>query len=215
MPVHFPEIKATFIHVPKTGGTSFYNWISENVNTYIQLPDNNYATGSINGATELWGDLGTTMSFVRNPYSRLVSMYEYQYAKAQLLVSTYKPGTNMSDSLLDHLRLIALCKRGFEYWVKCVCTDSPEIYSIYDGNPNQISVSSWFNGTIPDVVVKTESLNTDFYKVRDVIAPGNTTPLPWDNVTQHRPYRDYYNDETKKLVAMKFKDDLDNFNYDF
>jgi hypothetical protein len=28
MSIHFPKIPATFIHVPRTGGTSFYKWVS-------------------------------------------------------------------------------------------------------------------------------------------------------------------------------------------
>jgi hypothetical protein len=216
MPVHFPNIPATFIHVPKTGGTSFYHWLQKNISNYEQLAENNYATGSIIGAQQQWNSLGTTFSFVRNPYSRLVSMYEYQYAKAKIQIRDYRPGSIMVDSYLDHLRLIAISKKGFDYWIDCICNDKDEVYSIYDGDPTQVSVSSWFNGQLPNIVIKTEELSTEFYKIQDLLTGGTCRdPLPWVNTTEHKPYREYYNNTTKKLVADKFKDDLNLFDYDF
>ena len=215
MAVHFPQQRATFIHVPKTGGTSFYTWIEKNLTGYDQQAENIYETGCVVGAIKQWNDLGTVFSFVRNPYSRLVSMYEYQFIKAKQHVEMYKPGTPMQDSYMDHLKLIALSRKGFDHWVTAICTDDPAIYSIYDGHPDRISVASWFRGSMPNFVIKTENLNQEFYKIRELLAPGNTDPLPWVNTTEHKPYREYYNETTKQLVAEKFKDDLDLFDYDF
>jgi len=138
MAVHFLDVPATFIHVPKTGGTSFYHWIEENICNYEKPIENKYATGSILGAEKKWGDLGIIFSFVRNPYSRLVSMYEHQYSVAQKEIKGYYLNKGMSDSYIDHLKLISVAKKGFNYWLECVCYDKPEIYNIYDGNPNQI-----------------------------------------------------------------------------
>jgi len=216
MAVHFPKADATFIHVPKTGGTSFYDWISRNVVDYDQQPNNNYEHGSIDGARRQWGNLGTIFSFARNPYSRLVSMYLYQYNEATNQIKAHQEGKAISGSLLDHLKLIAVSKKGFDYWVKCICADSEEIYSIYDGDPSTILVSSWYNGTVPNIIIKTEELNTEFYKIADLLTNGQSTePLPWINTTQHTHYRDYYTSETQQLVYNKFKDDLELFRYKF
>jgi Sulfotransferase family len=216
MPVHFPKVKATFIHVPKTGGTSFYHWIDKNIKDFDRLDDNNYATGSVDGAAKVWGDLGIVFSFVRNPYSRLVSMYEYMYAEAVKEISRHVPGGKLTDSYMDHLKLISVSKKGFDYWVTSICTDSPEIYSIYDGDPNTINVCSWYNQKIPDIIIKTEDLDKEFYKIQDLLTDGLCRdPIPWVNTTKHKPYQDYYNDVTRKLVSKKFAQDLDTFKYTF
>jgi len=216
MSIHFSDIPATFIHVPRTGGTSFYKWVQKNIRNYVKLPEHNYATGSIENAQKTWNNLGTTFSFVRNPYSRLVSMYEYQYAKAKILIKDYQPGSLRGDGYLDHLRLIALSRKGFNYWIECICTNKTEIYNIYDGDPNQVSVNSWFSGQMPNIVIKTEELNTEFYKIQDLLTGGSCRdPLPWVNTVDHKPYQEYYNDNTRQMVAEKFKDDLTMFGYKF
>jgi hypothetical protein len=216
MSIHFPDIPATFIHVPRTGGTSFYKWVQKNIPNYIRLPEHNYATGSIENVQKTWNDLGTTFSFVRNPYSRLVSMYEYQYTKAKILIKDYQPGSLRGDSYLDHLRLIALSRKGFNYWIECICTNKEEIYNIYDGDPNQVSVNSWFSGQYPNIIIKTEELNKEFYKIQDLLTGGSCRdPLPWVNAVDHKPYQEYYNDTTRQMVAEKFKDDLTIFGYEF
>lgn len=215
MPVHFPSVKATFIHVPKTGGTSFYNWLQDNMEDYIQVDMNSYENGSIDGATKLWGDLGTVFSFVRNPYSRLVSMYTYQYAKAKAQI--LNPG-NLPKymTVSDYLKIISVSQKGFDYWLQCICNDSDEIYKVSDASPDQITVSSWFNGSLPDIIIKTENLNDEFYKIQNLLTNGQCkVPLPWANTSDHKPYREYYTEETRKLVERKFADDLNNFGYDF
>lgn len=213
MPIRFPNVNATFIHVPKTGGTSFYNWVYANVDSYLQPPENNYENGSVDGATKLWGDLGTIFSFVRNPYSRLVSMYTYHYAKAREYLKVRPKSLPMP--LVDYIRVVAISEKGFDYWLDCVCNDREELYKIGDAAPDRMTVTSWFNGKIPNLIIKTEELNINFHHVRDLIAPGNTVQLPWDNVSVHGSYRDYYTDHSKQLVVKKFGEDLDNFKYTF
>jgi Sulfotransferase family len=217
MAVHFPNIPATFIHVPKTGGTSFYTWISKNVTNFKQQANNNYAEGSVDGATAQWGELGTVFSFVRNPYSRLVSMYEYHYNKAKEHLDRHKqdPNAKLPVSIIDYLQTIAISKKGFDYWVTALCNGSEELFKINDANPKQITVTSWYNNKLPDIIIKTEDLNQEFYKIQNLLVKNCNDPLPWVNVTKHKPYREYYNSDTRKLVAERFKEDLDNFNYDF
>jgi hypothetical protein len=216
MSIYFPNIPATFIHVPRTGGTSFRKWVQKNIPNHIRLSEHNYATGSIENVSKTWPNLGTTFSFVRNPYSRLVSMYEYQYARAEILIKDYQPGSLREDSYLDHIRLIALSRKGFDYWIECICHDRPEVYNIYDGDPNQVSVNSWFSGSLPDIMIKTEELDTEFYKIQDLLTDGKCRdPLPRVNAIEHKPYQEYYTYDTKMMVAKKFRDDLDLFEYEF
>jgi hypothetical protein len=122
----------------------------------------------------------------------------------------------MSDSYIDHLKLISVAKKGFDYWLECICYDKPEIYNIYDGNPNQVSMIQWYNYELPNIIIRMENLNKDFYKIQDLLTNGlNRNPIPCVNTTSHRPYQEYYNFETKKMVLKKFEEDLDIFKYTF
>jgi hypothetical protein len=218
MAVHFPNVKATFIHVPKTGGTSFYDWISRNITDYDQQPNNNFKEGSVLGATAQWGDLGTVFSFARNPYSRLVSMYLYQYEKAkdQLKRKAENPAHQLAQKYTDYLKTISISAKGFDHWLECLCYNKNGMFTINDAHPNQVSVSSWYNGIIPNIIIKTENLNKEFYKISNLLTDGKSTePLPWINTTHHKQYQDYYNSKTKQLVSERFKDDLELFEYKF
>jgi len=218
MSVHFPDSNATFIHVPKTGGTSFYKWIKKNISVYDQQPDNSYVLSCVDGAKAQWGNLGTVFSFVRNPYSRLVSMYHYQYAKALEHVQRKEQFFRhpMPMKYTDYLKIIAVSSKGFDYWLECVYFRKKELFSVHDASPETMTVSSWFNGTVPDIIIRTEELNTEFYKISDLLTAGVCKdPLPWINTTEHRPYRDYYTPKTIGWVAEQFRDDLEIFGYQF
>ena len=38
MDIHFNTIPATFHHIPRTGGTSFTQWVEDNIKEYTILP---------------------------------------------------------------------------------------------------------------------------------------------------------------------------------
>ena len=81
--IYFPNTPATFIHVPRTGGTSFKSWARNNIPSSQELPlpdfipSNNNIIPNRQHLVSVWGTLGTEFAFVRNPYDRLVSLYHY------------------------------------------------------------------------------------------------------------------------------------------
>lgn len=217
MSVHFPEVKATFIHVPKTGGTSFYQWIDSAGLVYDKQEINHFTVGSINGARQQWGDLGTVFSFVRNPYSRLVSMYHYHYEKARLYVNNPNliNKDDLAMSFTDYLRVLSVSSRGFDYWLECIYYGKKELYGKH-ATRDEVTISSWFNGEMPNIIIKTEELNQEFNKIYQLLTDGQCTiPLPWINTSNHKSYQEYYNSKSKQWVADQFKDDLELFDYTF
>lgn len=213
MAVHFPIANATFIHVPKTGGTSFYSWIEDNLVSYDIQTTNVYETGCVEGAEKQWGDLGTIFSFVRNPYSRLVSMFHFQWKEAEQYLTS---NIGSAHDRIGYARTAAISRKGFDYWLECMYFRKPELFAIADADPERVTVSSWFNGRKPDVWIKTENLKDDFHIIQDLLTGGICkVPLPWINTSEHKPYRDYYNSTTKRWVAEQFREDLEAFDYQF
>ena len=65
-----------------------------------------------------------------------------------------------------------------------------------------------------DFIGRTETLQSDvdFICARLGIPSGK---VPHKNTTQHKPYTEYYNDETRAIVADIYSKDISSFGYTF
>jgi hypothetical protein len=76
-----------YIHVPKTGGQSFEDFINENKLGYVKYCDHNSLAKIYNDYKDVWNEY-IKIAWVRNPYSWAVSLwcwenvYREQYKKA-------------------------------------------------------------------------------------------------------------------------------------
>ena len=128
--------------------------------------------------------------FVRNPWDRVVSLYERNEA-LQLR-------NRMSfDQFVEWM----------QYSSSACLQPSPHRYQL-----------DWFvdpNGTIlADFIGKFERLEADWAFVAQKL--GVNPELPhWRPNPRARHYTEYYNDETKQLVADKFRVDIEHFGYEF
>jgi hypothetical protein len=128
--------------------------------------------------------------FVRNPWDRVVSLYERNEA-LQLR-------NRMSfDEFVEWI----------QYSSSACLQPSPHRYQL-----------DWFvdpNGTIlADFIGKFEQLEADWAFVAQKL--GVNPELPhWRANPRARPYTEYYNDRTKQLVTDKFRIDIEHFGYEF
>ena len=128
-------------------------------------------------------------AFVRNPWERLVSEYEY-------ILTQPEPGRHKRirrlDGFIDFIRL--QIKR----------TDSFQFNMLYDNN----------NNLLVDYIGKFETLEQDWKTVCERIGIP-CSPLPSKNVTRHKPVQDYFDHDSIALVAKHWAREIKLFDYSF
>ena len=128
-------------------------------------------------------------AFVRNPWDRLVSEYEFLLRK---------------DTHGRHARVKKL--GGFTQFIQM---------QIPRNNAYQINMLCDRQGEmLLDFVGKFENLNKDWEFVCDRIGIPHQC-LPRKNVTHHRHFQDYYDNESRQLVAQHWAREIDLFSYSF
>jgi chondroitin 4-sulfotransferase 11 len=148
-------------------------------------------------------------AFVRNPYDRLVSCYKNRIKDKPI---NNKPFVNWVYENFLHTW-------NFYYWMSF----KDFVYEI--SNINEDDSESHFKSQytflinknwklIPDFIWKFENLEHDFEKICKLIWV-KWMKLPHLMKSKHKNYREYYDDETKKLVSERYKKDLKLFDYEF
>jgi hypothetical protein len=128
-------------------------------------------------------------AFVRNPWDRLVSEYEFLLRK---------------PTHGRHARVKKL--GGFKQFIQM---------QIPRRNAYQINMLCDRQGTLlMDFVGKVENLQSDWRTVCERIGIEHQS-LPHINVTQHRHFQDYYDDESRQLVAQHWSREIALFDYSF
>jgi hypothetical protein len=190
------KYKFLFIHIPKTSGRS----------TELCL---NRRCGKDDTGTRLNGPL----QLLRNPHKTLDDYYKI-YSKQEL--KSYFKFTivrNPFDRIVSE----------YFYSRKRRLTQSRDFKTFVVNG--EIDTQSYPNHNIPqidffvdkkriDYIAKFENLQEDFKTICDKIKIPHQE-LPHHNNTKHKHYTEYYDDETRQIVAEKYAKDIEYFNYEF
>ncbi len=96
---------------------------------------------------------------------------------------------------------------GFAHFLVCV-----EPLQHYVSLPGLSAPPACFDNV--DFYIRFECLNDDFRQVcKHIGIPFQ--PLPVRNQSRHAPYREYYDKQSRQLVAEKFAAEIDHFGYAF
>ena len=229
-----PLINTIFVHIPKTAGMSlfdsvlqldkFFSWFlglnksieDEQLNKFDHLKT--ISLGHLSYKSLLDSNLmdikyfkrGFKFCFVRNPYDRLVSLYNYHRIEKRL---GYDFDTFVK-LLYEEFKAKKVPPIGL-YNVKTFNKDSPLYhYQIYGNQYNQMT--KWIP---PDIgfIGRFENLESDINQVLCIL--GYTGPLvniPKLNSSkkEKQSYKDYYKSEqTIKYVKAIYKKDINRFGY--
>lgn len=184
--------KVLHIAIPKTGSSSIkkvFNTPYESHRTLGYFIENNH-------------EFDYSFTFVRNTYAHLVSWYRFHHSMEI---------------------------NGFRKWVKNgfhVEWGDDWLASWEENDP--LNQMNWIKDKKGDVVVdyigRFEHLEEDYLYLCKQLEIENPTPLPRvnppSNIQGHKnlnnlDYKQYYDDETKKMVDTKFKEEIEFFNFKF
>jgi chondroitin 4-sulfotransferase 11 len=137
-------------------------------------------------------------TFVRNPWDRIYSCFEQKVRSK---------GGNCSDYLNQFPRNIK-----FSEWVKTITLSENILKDRHFAPMYTLMINKSFDSM--DFVGKLENLQEDFNIICDKIKIPQQK-LPHKNKTKHKHYTEYYNEETKQIVAEKYTKDIEMFGYEF
>ena len=188
-----------FILTEKTGCTSIFN-VLENIDDtkkivgeIVPKDRNNYLYSKHTSCSEFQNNHSEfndffTFAFVRNPWDRVVSWYNFSmYLSNVENVETERniTGIDFSSFVHEYTNIWANEQQNQYNFTKCC-----------------------------DFIGRFENLQQDFNIICDKIKIPQQQ-LPHKNATKHKHYTEYYDDETKQIVAEVFAKDIEYFNYKF
>ena len=194
------EHKVIFVHINKTGGTSIQKILRKmnspcpgkhhTIEKYHKLADKKHGFENY-----------FKFTFVRNSWDRFLSLYKYR-AKTKHTTLARNPAS-------------------FKEWAKNIYNKNPKHYHPTLTEMNRLMLSEqldWItdaNGSINiDFIGRFEKLQDDFNIVCDKIGIPRQK-LPHKLKTKHEHYTEYYDDETREMVAEKYAKDIEYFDYKF
>jgi len=197
-----------FQHIPKCAGISVLNFfiklhhIEECIGDLMYDPHNTFSFYKLK-FPEYYENC-FKFTFVRNPWDRVVSLYEFRKQEANK--GTHRKTWPTIPELLND---------SFEDTIKKSARNTnPEILYLepaYTDNywmPKEILKETNFIGRFEDIV-------RDFDYIKYVLDIDPDYQLTHDNQIKRKHYSEYYNDETRKIVAEKYATDIQLFGYKF
>ena len=180
--------KYVFIHVPKTGGISIHHLLK------TEPAEMNHNGLSVHKFDEDY----FKFMFVRNPWDRFVSCYNYFLKNGRNTLEDQKTG-----------KLVQKYKTFQEFSINL-----PQIINqVKSINPHFNQQIHWLEEGI-DFIGRFENIQQDFDTICDKIGIPQQK-LPHKNKSKHKHYTEYYDDETKSIVAETYAKDIEHFGYKF
>jgi len=210
--------KFIYTRIPKTASTSITR-ILRKIKGKKRHGDHYHILDDINEKTKDY----FKFTFVRNPWARCVSRYfwsrNYPYKSYLEKNSTFSefakskgPPYNPSDERKFYQPPTRKKKKDMMRKKNFKRLSMEHQKSPWDNQLDWILNSN--NEVLTDFIGKVENIQEDFDTICDAIdVPRRKLPLR--NKSKHKHYTEYYDDETRDLVAEKYAKDIEYFGYEF
>lgn len=199
--VHFfSQKKIIFIHVPKTGGISVLNGLynSDELLNGFGHTSALFYKGFFNHEYRKYYSFG----MVRNPWDRVVSAYEY----------LHKLGMNASDAQFG--REILSRYNNFTEFVERWLTPCNILKQVHFF-PQHFFLCNLKGELLVNYVGRFEQIEESFKHISSKMNLNNASLKKLNKSKRLDSYRNYYNENTREVVASCYAQDIKLFNYEF
>jgi len=199
--------KFLFIHIPKTGGNAIRLALKDHAIDEIVFNEKQQAYNENNRQVHRFGIQNPYMDLKKHSHiSEIHSKWDEQHLGAWEDYYKFAVVRNPWDRLVSlyfspHKGNVDFDKKMFRDVIKNTKKGMQSVYLNENGKP------------VTDFLIRFESLARDFSIVCDSL--GIEAELPHVNMSRHLPYQEYYDNKTKKLVYKLYRDDIDQFGYEF
>lgn len=182
---YLPEHRATFIHNPKTAGTSISTWLDENFVT-----KRGRKHGHIDEVNEYFPQTTFAFGVVRNPWQRLASWYVYSNHNGQNFKDWLLQRVQTNKNVLSFHSNIMWSRNWYSL-------DTPQ--------------HRWFGPHTK--ILKFETLEDDFVEIQQKLNCYKS--LTVENKNYDYSYKDLYTNELVEYVRDIFIKDVIEYGYEY
>jgi len=210
------ELKCVYIHIPKTAGVSLVHSMLTSILGYETAGEIGYLPNNLKCQFELRGkqkhklaryfvpeDISRGLwnsyykfTVVRNPWDRVVSEFHWRHS-----LSHRKPSSDFKEFIL-------YCKKRIDDKTN----KANDIYWTH-AQTQKSFITDHDNNIILDDIFRFENITEDVNTIG--VKLGITMKLHLYNTSKHTNYKDYYNTETKQMIESLYKEDIEEFSYEF
>lgn len=187
---YLPEHRITFIHNPKTAGTSISQWLDDNFKTVEGRKHGNWKE-----VNEFFPNTIFTFGVVRNPWERLASWYMFAGHHSE----------NFADWLTQRL-MYGTGELSVGMSFKPQFSWARQWYNL--GTPQ----ADWLGDNV-NLTLRFESLQEDFVEVQHILECD--VELPVLNKSNLTDYKDLYTMDLVELVKDVYMKDIIRYGYKF
>ena len=191
------DLKYTFVHIPKTAGKSISAYLMRHSSKCYTIHEKSHAT--IEELRNTSQDLGFTFAVVRNPYSRVVSLYKY------LFEDNINKVLESSIPYFQHKPDLS--------WYKKLHQEYPKLsFSRFIHRLPYMPLAKEQYKFLPvDKIMHFETIENDFKFIQKKLSTGES--LYKFNNTNNKSWKTYYTNDTAEKVYDIYKKDFEILNY--
>jgi chondroitin 4-sulfotransferase 11 len=189
-----------FVHIPKSAGSSISVWLKNNKGNSdcIEFHHIHPHADYLNEQSKNF-----TFAVVRNPWDRAVSAYEYIKFKTPVAPKLFE------EFHKNYRKITEMAEFDFKIFVKHM--DQLKIKEEFWWNLSTCQ-TEWIKQST-DLVLKTENLQFEFDIIKNMLSINSD--LLHINSTSHEHYQQYFDEETKSIIAKAFEADVETYKYKF